>query len=99
MRKRRRPIPLRKLWVFAQVPVAGSHVLIPVEAVSREEALRIAEADPLRIGKSLCPKDVAGQPGFTDGHRDFLLFEDQATLFCFLQEHGIIPDRQATHED
>lgn len=99
MGKRRRPIPPRKLWVFAQIPVVGSHVLIPVEAASREEAIRMAEADPLRIGQPLTPRDVAGQPGFTDGQRNFLLFEDQAALFRYLQQHGLIPEQKATHAD
>ena len=81
---RQRQAGKKPLWVFAQHPVRSNNAVIPIEAASRDEAIRIAEADPRRIGKPLTPKVVAGHEGFTDGQRDFVLFGDVEAFQRFL---------------
>ena len=82
----RRQASRKPLWVFAQHPVRSNNAVIPIEAANRDEAIRIAEADPRRIGKPLTPKVVAGHEGFTDGECDFILFEDVEAFQRFLHE-------------
>lgn len=87
----RRPAEAR-LWVFAEYPVRTDHLLIPVLAASRDEAIRIAATDPKRIGKPLTAKQVAGHPGVTDGERDFIIFDNPEAFARFLREQMIEPN-------